>query len=137
MKLFVAWALVSGFALAQQSTDEILAAEAKWAAAICSADIASLKDLLSDSLVYTHSVGTVATKQEFLRDLKADVGKIEYSERSVQTFEQVAVLTARTRFSGVSRGESYSNSVRLIHVWAKKDGRWQLVAHQSTFTPNK
>jgi ketosteroid isomerase-like protein len=136
LTLTVTLLAVAGLAICQESSrqiDEILSAETKWIDAIRSGDSVKLQDLLADELVYTHSIGTVVTKREPIRDLKPDVQKIEYSDQKIQVFGAVAVLTAQARITGVSKGGSYDNRVRLTHVWAKTGGIWQLVAHQATF----
>ena len=81
--------------LVSANTDEIIAVEAKLSKAISTGDSVTLESLLADDLVYTHSLGSVVTKRQFIRELKADVSTINYSDRKIQLFGKVAVLTAQ------------------------------------------
>lgn len=131
----VAILLCAGVATPQggvKQIEEILTAEARWIDAIRSGDFAALEKILSDDLVYTHSSGVVETKKEFIGNLHTDVQTVEYSDQKIQLFGNTAVLTAQARITGGTKGQSYDNRVRIIHVWANKGGGWQLVADQST-----
>src|SRR5215831_8013130 len=99
--------LLSAIAFAQDRAGEMIEMEARWSDAMRSGDSTTLERLFSDSLVYTHSTGSVMTKQEFLRSFAAgDLRSIEFTDRKVQVFGGTAVVTAEVRFIGGSGNES-------------------------------
>ena len=77
--------------------DEILAVEARWFDPIRSGNSVALEHLLSDELLYTHSIATVVTKRGLIRTLKPDVQAIEYSDRKIRVLGTAA---------GADRGSS-------------------------------
>jgi hypothetical protein len=44
---------------------------------------------------------------------------------------------ATTHLDVAFKGEPRQVSLFYLNVWVKRDGRWQLVARQSTALPNK
>ena len=67
---FVLWLVVPLNVAAQRTADSVKAAEKAWAAATVAGDEATLKNLLSDDLTYTHSNGETDTKAVFIQNLK-------------------------------------------------------------------
>lgn len=126
--------------LAAQSkqADEIVATDKAWAAAIMGKDFAALEKLLADELVYTHSTGIVDTKKAYIESQKSGVQKylsVEHKDPEVRLYGNTAVLTSGLKMHTETRGMDQTASFRVIHVWVKQNGRWQLAAHQTTRLP--
>ena len=101
-------------------------------------DIATLKALLSDDLVYTHSSARQDTKQSLIAAMES--GQTVYtsivpSEVKAQDCGDAVVLTGVARISVLSNGKPNSFGVRFTDVYANKGGRWQMVVWQSTKLP--
>jgi ketosteroid isomerase-like protein len=106
--------------------------------AITKNDLAALDRLLANELVYTHSSGVVETKAEYIGVLRTGAQKydaVDYEDTKVMTYGNVGVVAAAVRMRGASKGQPFDNRLRMLHVWVERDGRWQLVAHQTTRLP--
>ncbi len=101
-------------------------------------DIATLNELLSDDLIYTHSSARLDTKQSLIGAMES--GKTVYtavvpSDVKAQDCGDAVVLTGVARISVKAGAEERSFSVRFADVYAKKGGKWQMVTWQSTRLP--
>lgn len=124
--------------LAQSATEEIRKAEMSWVAAVTKNDLSGLGQMLANDLVYTHSTGIVESKSEYLNKLKSGDQKyagIEHSDLKIQNYGNAAVVTAKVRMTGATKGVPFDNQLRVIHVWVKQGGGWKLAAHQTTRLP--
>jgi uncharacterized protein (TIGR02246 family) len=125
---------------ADKSAEAVKAAEKSWAVATVSDDEARLRQILADDLTYTHSTGETDSKQAFMDNLKSGVRKylkVNHESMDARLYGNTAVLTATAQIETSQRGGNPSPAhLRWIHVWVLRDGRWQLVAHQSLRLPN-
>jgi ketosteroid isomerase-like protein len=135
-------ALFSALALAAAAQDrtarEVVSADMGWAAAIMKMDYAALEKMLADELVYTHSTGLIDTKREYIDNLKTGVQKynsVQHLDPKVQVYGTTAILTSGLKMDTTTRGTQQVASFRVIHVWVKRAGAWQLAAHQTTRLP--
>jgi ketosteroid isomerase-like protein len=106
--------------------------------AMAQKDIATLKDLLSDDLVYTHSSARMDTKQSLIGNMES--GSTVYtsvvpSDVKAQDLGDTVVLTGACKIGVTTGGKGISFGVRFTDVYANKGGRWQMVTWQSTKTP--
>ena len=113
-------------------------AEARRFDAMVRADTAALDTLLADDLTYTHSSGQFQMKRQCLADLQA--GKLKYEFISpegvqVRIYGTTAVVTGRARLQVRPQGQASGFQVRFTDVYVKRNGRWQMVAWQSTRLP--
>ena len=99
-------------------------------------DLAALERMLHDDLTYVHSNARRETKAEFLDSLKTGALKyvsIEPVDISVRTFGPAfAVIVGHARIKTLSQGKETPFVIRYTDVWVQRDGRWQMVAWQST-----
>jgi ketosteroid isomerase-like protein len=103
--------------------------------AMAKKDIATLNALISDDLVYTHSTARLDTKQSLIGNMES--GSTVYTSVVPSDVKaQDLVLTGSCRIGVMSQGRPNSFGVRFTDVWANKAGKWQMVAWQSTRTPN-
>jgi len=107
--------------------------------AMAQKDIAKLNELIADDLVYTHSSARLDTKQSLIGAMEA--GKTVYtavvpSDVKAQDLGDAVVLTGSARISVNSGGNAMNFGVRFTDVWVNKGGKWQMVAWQSTRTPD-
>ena len=134
------FALVAGAGalFAQVSPKEVEKAEQAWSAAVRSADAAALEKMLADDLVYTHASGSVDTKRSYIDSLKSGARKytgVDFTETKIRMYGNTAVLTTNARMRGAAGGNAFDDRVRLLHVWVKGAGGWQLASHQTTKIP--
>ena len=114
---------------------EVREADGRRVAALLSNDLAALDELLADELTYVHSNGHLDTKASYIESLRS--GSTRYLEMmmrdlSCRAYEDVALLSGG--FSArvmTGRGEVTPNA-RVLIVYVKRDGHWQMAAWQST-----
>jgi ketosteroid isomerase-like protein len=119
------------------SADEgrILALETAWNHAEQKKDVAALDQLLSPNLVYIDYDGSIASKQEFLANIKSEglsPEQISNEEQTVHVFGDCAVVTGIYREKGINKGKPYNRRGRFTDTWVKINDAWQCVASQST-----
>ena len=98
-------------------------------------DFPTLERLMADECTYTHASSQTQNKAEFIGDLKS--GKRVYkalknTDLHVLVYGHTAVLTGRTAISAVNDGKNTEVSIKFLEVYEKRNGQWQMVAHQST-----
>ena len=107
--------------------------------AMAQKDIATLNELISDDLIYTHSSARLDTKQSLIGNMES--GSTVYtsvvpSDVKAQDLGDTVVLTGSCRIGVNSGGRANSFGVRFTDVYANKGGRWQMVTWQSTRLPD-
>ena len=117
----------------------IIELDRKRMTAMAQKDIATLNELLSDDLVYTHSSARLDTKQSLIGAMESGgtvYTSVVPSEVKAQDLGDTVVLTGSCRISVNSGGRANSFGVRFTDVYANKGGRWQMVTWQSTRLPD-
>jgi hypothetical protein len=102
------------------------------------ADVATLSDILSDDLIYSHSRGDRDNKTEYIRKVKEGVFRyieITHLIDRIAIFGDSALLWERMMASVAVGGEIKELNNACLSVWAKQSGRWQFVAYQPTPLP--
>ena len=107
--------------------------------AMAQKDIATLNELIADDLVYTHSSARLDTKQSLIGNMES--GSTVYttvvpSDVMAQDLGDTVVLTGSCRISVNAGGRPNSFGVRFTDVYARRNGRWQMVTWQSTRLPD-
>jgi ketosteroid isomerase-like protein len=123
---------------ADATEDAVRKAEEARFAATVKADFAALDSLLADDLTYTHSNAKVETKKELLDLMRSGHYKynsLQPEDMKVRAYGDTAVINGTAAVDVVSGGNPLKLKVRFTDVWAKRGGRWQLVAWQSTRIP--
>jgi len=102
-------------------------------------DVATLRDLLADDLIYTHSSARLDTKQSLIGNMESGATvytSVEPSDVKAQDLGDTVVLTGSCRIGVTAGGRPNSFGVRFTDVYANRGGRWQMVAWQSTRLPD-
>jgi ketosteroid isomerase-like protein len=107
--------------------------------AMAQKDYATLNELLADDLVYTHSSARLDTKQSLIGNMES--GGTVYtavvpSDVKAQDLGDSVVLTGSCRISVNAGGRPNNFGVRFTDIYARRGGRWQMVAWQSTRLPD-
>ena len=107
-------------------------------AAMAEGDIAKLRDLLSDSLVYTHATSRVDSKSSLINDIESGAticNSVVPSEVKAQDLGESVVLTGIVHMSAVRNGTLNEFTARFSDVYQNQNGTWRMVAWQSTKVP--
>ena len=118
---------------------QISALEARRYQAMTDADIATLDELFSADMVYTHSDATADSKQSYLDRLATGYfryGPMEHPEHSIVVRGDCALVFHDMRGEVLVNHETKRvlNS-RALAVWVREDGNWTLLAFQPTKYP--
>jgi ketosteroid isomerase-like protein len=114
---------------------EIRAADQRRFAAMVDADVAVLGELVGEDLTYVHSSGHRESRAQFLETIATGglrYQSIEPAKVEVRVFGEAAVVNGEAVVRVVSKGKDLLLEVLFTEAWAKRAGRWQLVAWQST-----
>ncbi len=129
------------FAMAQNrdTAKELIAVEQGFNDALLRADWKAVEQIESDDLVFTNADGSVTHKSDEVGSIRSGDLKfesIEMSDVKVQDLGDVAVVTGKLVEKGRYKTVDLSGTYRYTDVWAKRTGKWQLVAGQETrYTP--
>lgn len=121
------------------SVDAIKAVDRQRFEAMVKGDATLLECLLCEDLTYTHTTGVVDTKATFLASLRA--GTLRYLAIQLDGVEVriyggvAAVVTGRIDMRVALDDKEVVFPARFTSVYAKRHGRWLLVAWQSTRLP--
>ena len=106
--------------------------------AMTAKDVAALEVVLADDLIYTHSSARLDTKKSLIGAMVSGTTvytSIEPSEVKAQDLGDSVVLTGIAQIKVVSNGTPNAFGVRFTDVYAKRNGKWQMVTWQSTRLP--
>ena len=121
------------------TAQQISALEARRYQAMTDADIATLDELFSADMVYTHSDASADSKQSYLDRLANGYfryGPMAHPEHSIVVRGDCALVFHDMRGEVLVNGETTRvlNS-RSLAVWVREDGNWALLAFQPTKYP--
>ena len=138
----VALAVLIALGAAQQTDDTaaIEDLEHRLASAWVKGDRPFIEGLLADDWSVTDGAGRVLTKPQVLEETFGSTDRrieaMAIDDVRVRFVGGVAIVTGRTRATGSYRGQSGTATLRFTDVFARRDGRWQIVvSHGSTVAP--
>lgn len=103
--------------------------------AMAEKDVATLRRVLADDLIYTHSSARLDTKQTLIGAMESGATVytgVEPSDVVAQDLGDAVVLTGVAAISVTSGGKANSFRVRFTDIYAKRGDAWQMVTWQST-----
>jgi ketosteroid isomerase-like protein len=111
----------------------------KYHEALMRRDVVALERIWSDDYLLTNADGTLFTKVQRLADLKSGVTGFESiswneDEIKLRVYEDMVVANIPITLKGQYSEKKVSGQFHSLHVWVKRGGSWQLVAHQITRT---
>lgn len=118
---------------------EVLAADSARVKALVENDVEALEQILAGDLTYVHSNGMLDTRESYIGALRS--GRTRYltmdmSDVAVRSLGDAALINAKFD-ARVQVGDREVNPVaRVLIAYAKRDGRWQMVAWESTSIAN-
>lgn len=106
--------------------------------AMADKDIATLEAVIADDLIYTHSSARLDTKASLIGNMKSGstvYSSVVPSDVKAQDLGDAVVLTGIAQIKVNSGGKAMAFGVRFTDVYAKRNGKWQMVVWQSTKLP--
>ena len=117
------------------TVEEALQAEAARYAAQMAGDVAAMKRLIGDDLVYIHSSTVQDTKASFIESISSGAVKYRGMTRGtvkVRTFGCIAIVSGGAKFEVNVKGEDRTLNLLFHAVWAKRATGVQFVSWQAT-----
>ena len=117
---------------------QILKLERERLTAMIDADSEALDAILSDELTYVHTTTREDSKKSLIQSLVR--GTLSYESMDtddvkVRIYGDAAVVTGSAEIKVSTGGRLLEFSILFTDVYAKREGRWQMVAWQSTRKP--
>jgi ketosteroid isomerase-like protein len=79
---------------------------------------------------------TRLSRQEWMATVPVyEIHSYEFRDFVVHSYGDAAVVLASLDLQASVQGEDRSSSFALTDVWVERNGRWQVVARSSIFTP--
>ena len=117
------------------SETELIRLEDRRYEAMLARDVAALRDIFADDLVWTHSSARVDTKANFLKALAAGTTRYLEIKRSDEKFRvhgNFAVITGLAEMHAVVNGSEKQLRNRYTSIWCRRNGAWKMIMWQST-----
>ena len=114
---------------------ELIKLDKEWGEAGGKADTAVLARIIADDFIGSSPEG-IADKAKSIADAKAEAAKVTSSTYSSDDYvvrlfgNDMAVMTHRATVKGQEKGKAVLDQHRSLHVWMRRQGRWQVVASQ-------
>lgn len=130
--------MVSLASLAQTGGDtekELLKIQDEWAAARVERNVPYLERLYAKEFRVQSMNGSVVERETDIANFATGALKPDYvkdKDMTVSAYGDAAIVTGIENVGGTYKGNYSEFSFRFINFFVKRDGRWQLVLHQST-----
>ncbi len=98
-------------------------------------DTAKLDKIYGDNLLAVGTKGEAQDKQQLIADNKVTSAGVQNASYMPDEYKfemlspDVVVMTHRGTTKGMQNGKEVTESHRSLHVFQKRDGRWQVVAN--------
>jgi len=116
----------------------IIDLDARRMRAMAEKDVGTLKEILAEDLIYTHSSARLDTKQSLIGAMESGATvytEVTPSDVKAQDCGDAVVLTGVAKIGVTSGGKPNAFTVRFTDVYANRGGHWQMVTWQSTRLP--
>jgi ketosteroid isomerase-like protein len=111
--------------------------ERRWTA-MTQNDLPTLDTLFADDLVYTHSSGTVDSKDSYIQSMRSGDVRYKSVERdpaNIAVHGDTAFVTGAARVAVNVRGQDKMIHMRYSNVWLKQAAGWRFSLWHATPAP--
>ena len=118
----------------------IIQMEHEFADATLRRDASALEQHLADDFVGVDVSGQHLSKAEILARVKSpeiELTTLRHEDIRVRVYGDCAVVTARTVVAGRYKGQETGGEFPYLRVWVRQNGRWLVVATQSSAAPQR
>jgi len=98
----------------------------------------ALQRLLADDYTLVNGGVEIFTKAEFIRDSTAQGFSLEpyVVEQAInKVWSDGAVLSGEVTLRGTDGGKNFTSHMRFADIWAKRNGKWQVIFTEVTRFP--
>jgi ketosteroid isomerase-like protein len=103
-------------------------------------DAAGLQRLVADDYTLVNSTGTVETKAQLITDYTTPGYRIEpfvVQQPVEKVWSDGAVMGGLVDLKGTDGGKPFSVTLRFAEIWAKRNGKWQVIYTHVSRPPAK
>lgn len=103
--------------------------------AVLKGDVAFFDQVFADDITHVSQSGRLRSKAEWLegrRQGESNYTKYETDDLKVRLYGETAVVTGVADAAWREDGEAKPGRFRFTRVWVRRDGRWMIIAFQST-----
>jgi ketosteroid isomerase-like protein len=114
---------------------EVLAVEYAWTEAHLRGDVETLEAIMALDYLKIQSDGSLSDKKTTLASYQPDRRAWDVArgdEYDVRIYGDTAVVIGRWTARGNNDGQPFDYAARFLSIYVRRDGRWQMVAEQST-----
>jgi hypothetical protein len=137
LAIVLAWCATAG--AADPGTQAVEQAERARFAAMVARDLEALDRMVANDLYYCHSNAEVENKVQFLDTIRTQrlrYDAIDIREIGVRMLAaDMAMVSGLVHFKGNIAGKDLELDLRYLDTYVLREGRWQLLAWQSTRVP--
>jgi hypothetical protein len=107
--------------------DKLIQLDKAWTFAELKGDKKAASALVADDYIGTTHQGGVETKTQYLASVVPNADMVRSDDYLVKIYGNTAIMTHRATVEGVR-----NIKFRSTHVWMKRGGKWQIVAHHGS-----
>ena len=107
--------------------DQLIQLDKAWTSAELKGDKRAAGELVADDYVGTTQRGEIEDKTKYLAGVVPNADMVRSDDYKVTIYGNMAIMTHRATVSGVRNIQ-----FRSTHVWMKRKGKWQIVAHHGS-----
>jgi len=104
-----------------------------WVKALIRADRDTLDRIMADDFIFAYPMEG-DDKTQFIGDVVSGDVRVDHLTRdntSVRIWGNTAILTGKDSATWSYKGRDFSGHYKVIHIYAQRDDRWQLVSVQA------
>jgi hypothetical protein len=107
--------------------DQLIQLDKAWTFAELKGDKKAVGDLIADDYVGTTQRGEIENKTQYLASVVPNADMVKADDYKVTVHGNMAIMTHRATVQGVRNIQ-----FRSTHIWMKRKGKWQIVAHHGS-----
>ena len=107
--------------------DQLIQLDRAWTFAELKGDKKAAGELVADDYVGTTQRGAIENKTQYLAGVTPNSDMVKADDYKVTIYGNTAIMTHRATVEGVRNIQ-----FRSTHVWMKRKGKWQIVAHHGS-----
>jgi ketosteroid isomerase-like protein len=114
---------------------EVLTVERAWTEAHLRGDVQTLESIMAFDYVKIQPDGSLSDKSTTLASYQPDRRNWDVAqgdEYDVRVYGDTALVIGRWSARGNNNGQPFDYAARFLSVYVRREGRWQMVAEQST-----
>jgi len=123
-----------------ESERQVLQLQREWTAAEIKRDVLKLRQILDDQFVVTFGSGDAIDKEGFIEAVIGDENEVilsqDLTDQTIRIDGDTAVVVLTDTVHGTSKGEPYTQVLRITTTYIRRAGKWLALAeHMVTRKP--